>query len=240
MKNTTSPDKYVMCKEDSIYFLTDDDDESIEGSTWITFTKMKERYLIRNYPTFVMIFTLIFDTFVLFYNLKTKSFLNLITTIIFILFASLKTFNFIYKAIMLKFGGSSWRLAARLHGAMHIVLNTYVEKGSLPTFEETKDYHYVYSECNTFFALKRILVITFLFVMTFFTSNVWIIVISSTILYAILYILDCVGILTYFQMLAVSDPTDFEVKYILKKLQALNSFEDSCYEYVDSSNNDLE
>lgn len=240
MKNTTSPDKYVMCKEDSIYFLTDDDDESIEGSTWITFTKMKERYLIRDYNIFIMIFTLIFDTFLLFYNLQAKNYLNLIATILFISFASLKIFNFIYKAIMLKFGNSSWRLAARLHGAMHVVINAYVIKGSLPTFEETKDFHYIYSECNTFFAIKRILAITFLFIMTYFTSNFYIIAIASAILYAILHILDCNAILTYFQMLAVSAPTDFEVKYILKKLQALNSFEDSCYEYVDSSNNDLD
>lgn len=235
MKNIQKVDEYIMCNEDSIYFFYDDE---FQSSKWVKFKRMKERYLIANTPTFIMIFTLIFDTFVLFYNLKTKSLLNLIGTLIFILFASLKIFNFIYKAVMLKFGNSSWRLTARLHGAMHMVLNAYADNGYLPSFEELKTYNYTLSECNTFFPLTKILVITYFFIMTFFTSNIWLLLITSVILYVILIILDSNNILQHFQKLAVSDPTDIELKYVLKKVKSLDEFVNSCYDYLDSSNDD--
>lgn len=220
MKNNTNQESYFCCNENIITFLKENS-ENIKTRLTLEIPAMEERYLIKDYSSFAIIFSLIFDAILIFFAIKYGSSLNTSAALYFAISSSLKLFNFIHKSFMLKFGNSNWKKTARIHAAIHMVLNAKKSKDIMPTFEEVKSASYLLNECKSFYSVFYTIWPTFFLISSFFTNEPFPILIAHLIFLVLLFILKAFDLFKYMQILIISRPTISEIKYVLERFESL-------------------
>lgn len=203
----------LMCCEDSIYCAYTKSD--LKNKLKFSLRLPAGTYSLRSNSDFALSIAFTIGLSVYYWNTDRYA-LTLFSLLFLPLFVKIATF--ICKSIRYHFGDNNWRKAAMKHTAIHMAINAYNQKGSLPTLEEVKRAPKLLSNCTCLYQM-RLLIFSLIFIALhiFFPDYV---AQMEYLIIAVVSIVVAIGwkAFTWLEYFILVTPTDKEIQDVLSSL----------------------
>lgn len=216
--------KYYACLENRIY-LFQYVDEFYERTKTFDICTQDEKFNFSWYSSLTLAVAFIFDIVAMLYAVLAQNTNLFVAFTMFAVFISPKLFNFIFKVFLYKFGNAAWRKSARMHAAIHMVMNAYEKYQRIPTIEEAKEASYYTNDCKSF--SKEISLLTYscvFLVVALFHFNTIACVIASIVISVFFNLFR--SCFVFLEHLILSKPEESDLIYVINQIKSIDTFID--------------